>query len=57
MSFGEIVDRLFTFAGTGELLSLDFVQQSLIAGALLALIAGALGPASSPSPELPPRCW
>jgi zinc/manganese transport system permease protein len=44
MSFGEIVDRLFTFAGTGELLSLDFVQQSLIAGALLALIAGALGP-------------
>jgi zinc/manganese transport system permease protein len=44
MSFGEIIDRLFSFAGTGDLLSLDFVQQSLIAGALLALIAGALGP-------------
>ncbi|MGH3902300.1 MAG: metal ABC transporter permease [Pseudonocardiaceae bacterium] len=36
--------RLFTFQGTGELLRLDFVQQALIAGALLALIAGALGP-------------
>lgn len=44
MSFGEIIDRLFTIEGTGDLLSLDFVQQSLIAGALLALIAGALGP-------------
>ncbi|MGQ0718190.1 MAG: metal ABC transporter permease [Pseudonocardiales bacterium] len=36
--------RLLTFEGTGELLRLDFVQQALIAGALLALIAGALGP-------------
>jgi zinc/manganese transport system permease protein len=44
ITFGEIVDRLFTFTGTGELLALDFVQQSLIAGALLALVAGALGP-------------
>ena len=44
MSLGEILDRLFTFEGTGQLLRLDFVQQALIAGALLALIAGALGP-------------
>lgn len=44
MSLGEIIDRLFTFDGTADLLSLGFVQQSLIAGALLALIAGALGP-------------
>ncbi|MGH3979853.1 MAG: metal ABC transporter permease [Pseudonocardiaceae bacterium] len=41
---GEIVDRIFTVEGTGELLALDFVQQSLLAGALLALVAGALGP-------------
>ncbi len=44
MSIEEILRRLFTFQGTGELLRLDFVQQALIAGALLALIAGALGP-------------
>ena len=44
MSLQEILRRLFTFQGTGELLRLDFVQQALIAGALLALIAGALGP-------------
>jgi zinc/manganese transport system permease protein len=44
MSIEEILRRLFSFQGTGELLTLDFVQQSLIAGALLALIAGALGP-------------
>lgn len=44
MSFGEIIDRLVTLEGTRELLALDFVQQSLIAGALLALVAGALGP-------------
>jgi zinc/manganese transport system permease protein len=44
MSLAEILRRLFTFQGTGELLRLDFVQQALIAGALLALIAGALGP-------------
>ena len=43
-SVGELIGRLFTFTGTGELLALDFVQQSLIAGALLALVAGALGP-------------
>lgn len=44
MSLGEIVDRLLTFEGTSELLALDFVQQALLAGALLALVAGALGP-------------
>lgn len=44
MSLEEILRRLLTFQGTGELLRLDFVQQALIAGALLALIAGALGP-------------
>jgi zinc/manganese transport system permease protein len=44
VSLAEILCRLFTFQGTGELLQLDFVQQALIAGALLALIAGALGP-------------
>jgi zinc/manganese transport system permease protein len=44
MSIDDILRRLITFQGTGELLRLDFVQQSLIAGALLALIAGALGP-------------
>ncbi|MGH3882757.1 MAG: metal ABC transporter permease [Pseudonocardiaceae bacterium] len=44
MSLGEILDRLLSFEGTGQLLRLDFVQQALIAGALLALIAGALGP-------------
>lgn len=44
MSPGEIIDRLFTLEGTRELLALDFVQQSLIAGALLAMVAGALGP-------------
>lgn len=44
MSLREILDRVFTVEGTGELLRLDFVQSSLIAGALLALVAGALGP-------------
>lgn len=44
MSPGELLDRILRFEGTGELLALDFVQSSLLAGALLALIAGALGP-------------
>jgi zinc/manganese transport system permease protein len=44
MSVPEILDRLLTLEGTGELLRLDFVQQALLAGALLALVAGALGP-------------
>lgn len=44
MSPAELLDKIFTFEGTGELLALDFVQSSLLAGALLALVAGALGP-------------
>ncbi|MQA17132.1 MAG: iron chelate uptake ABC transporter family permease subunit [Pseudonocardiaceae bacterium] len=44
MSPAELLDRVFTFEGTGQLLALDFVQSSLLAGALLALVAGALGP-------------
>jgi zinc/manganese transport system permease protein len=44
MSLPELLDRIFTLEGTGELLALDFVQTSLLAGALLALVAGALGP-------------
>lgn len=44
MSLQEILDRVLTFEGTADLLSRGFVQQSLLAGALLALVAGALGP-------------
>ena len=44
MSLPEILDRVLTFEGTADLLSRGFVQQSLLAGALLALVAGALGP-------------
>jgi zinc/manganese transport system permease protein len=44
MSLSDILHQLLTFEGTWQLLKLDFVQQALIAGALLALIAGALGP-------------
>jgi zinc/manganese transport system permease protein len=40
----EILGRLFTFAGTGELLALPFVQNALIACAVLGLVAGALTP-------------
>jgi zinc/manganese transport system permease protein len=39
-----IIDRLFTFDGTGVLLGLPFVQSALIAAALLGLIAGVLAP-------------
>jgi zinc/manganese transport system permease protein len=44
VSLPEILDRVLTFEGTADLLSRGFVQQSLLAGALLALVAGALGP-------------
>lgn len=44
MSLPEILDRVLTLEGTADLLSRGFVQQSLLAGALLALVAGALGP-------------
>jgi zinc/manganese transport system permease protein len=40
----EVLDRLFTFNGTGELLGLPFVQNALIACAVLGLVAGALAP-------------
>ncbi len=40
----ELLDRLFTIAGTGELLGLPFVQNALIACAVLGLVAGALAP-------------
>ena len=39
-----IIERLFTFAGTGELLALPFVRSALIAAALLGLVAGVLAP-------------
>ncbi len=44
MSLSELLDKIVRFEGTGDLLALDFVQSALIAGALLALVAGALGP-------------
>lgn len=40
----EVLSRLFTFSGTGELLALSFVQNALIACAVLGLVAGALTP-------------
>jgi zinc/manganese transport system permease protein len=40
----EVLGRLFTFDGTGELLGLPFVQNALIACAVLGLVAGALAP-------------
>jgi zinc/manganese transport system permease protein len=39
-----IIERLFTFEGTGELLALPFVRSALIAAALLGLVAGVLAP-------------
>ncbi|WP_312860308.1 metal ABC transporter permease, partial [Pseudonocardia bannensis] len=39
-----IVDRLFTLEGLGQLLALPFVQNALIACAVLGLVAGALAP-------------
>jgi zinc/manganese transport system permease protein len=38
------VQRLITFEGTGQLLGLPFVQNALIACAVLGLVAGVLGP-------------
>jgi zinc/manganese transport system permease protein len=40
----EIIDRLFTFRGTAELLHQPFVHSALIAAALLGLLAGLLAP-------------
>lgn len=39
-----MIDRLFTFEGIGELLTFDFVQNALIACAVLGVVAGALAP-------------
>lgn len=39
-----LLDRLFTFDGTGELLGLPFVRNALLAAAVLGLIAGLLAP-------------
>ena len=40
----EMLDRLFAFDLTAHLLRHDFVQQALVAGALLGLVAGLIGP-------------
>jgi zinc/manganese transport system permease protein len=40
----EILSRLFTLQGTGDLLGLPFVQSALLACAVLGLVAGALAP-------------
>jgi len=40
----HLLDNLFAFDITADLLSRDFVQQALIAAALLALVAGLIGP-------------
>ena len=40
----HLVDNFFAFDVTIDLLSRDFVQQALIAAALLALVAGLIGP-------------
>lgn len=40
----RLVDNFFAFDVTIDLLSRDFVQQALIAAALLALVAGLIGP-------------
>jgi len=40
----DIFDRLVSFDGTGELLTLPFVQRALIAAAVLGLVAGLLAP-------------
>lgn len=39
-----MIDRLISFEGLGELLTFDFVQNALIACAVLGLVAGALAP-------------
>jgi zinc/manganese transport system permease protein len=40
----EILSRLFTLQGTGDLLGLPFVQSALLAAALLGLVAGVIAP-------------
>ena len=40
----DMLGRLFSFDVTAHLLSHDFVQQALLAAALLGLVAGLIGP-------------
>src|SRR5580700_7389381 len=40
----DMLDHLFSFDVTAALLRHDFVQQALVAGALLGLVAGLVGP-------------
>ena len=40
----HLLDNLLSFHITADLLSRDFVQQALLAAALLALVAGLIGP-------------
>lgn len=42
--FTDAMERMFDISTTMELLQYDFVQQSLVAGALLGLLAGIIGP-------------
>ncbi|MEE2031420.1 metal ABC transporter permease [Rhodococcus chondri] len=42
--FTDAMGRLFDFETTAELLQYDFVQQALLAGAILGLLAGVIGP-------------
>ncbi|MGY4709704.1 metal ABC transporter permease [Mycolicibacterium sp. CBM1] len=42
--FAHLLGNLFSFQITADLLGRDFVQQALIAAALLALVAGLIGP-------------
>ncbi|AQT81887.1 helicase [Mycolicibacterium litorale] len=42
--FAHLLNNLFSFHITADLLGRDFVQQALIAAALLALVAGLIGP-------------
>ena len=40
----DVVAHFFDFGATADLLSRDFVQQALLASALLALVSGIVGP-------------
>ncbi|WP_280440347.1 metal ABC transporter permease [Nocardia cyriacigeorgica] len=40
----DVVSKMFDFSTTANLLSYDFVQQAVIAAALLGLLAGVIGP-------------
>ncbi|UGT40066.1 metal ABC transporter permease [Nocardia yamanashiensis] len=40
----DVFSKMFDFSTTGHLLSYDFVQQAVLAAALLGLLAGAIGP-------------